>query len=686
MNVQLPSLRRRLLTAFALTLLTLWILLTAIYALMSDRLTQIYLVDRMQVAIQVAWDAYHDGPDRLITSIQALARNAASDGPLSTAALPPLLDALPEADFAAAVSPEGLTLGHTNPDRVGQAPPFPEIAAEALRTGQVRSSSELVTADFVAAHMPQALHRLYVPAGCQPGDAGCTDVGIVQVVAVPVRTDTGDVAVVAGILLNNTEQIPSAASERLPGSYLSVAVEGIRISSNIITRQQGLVETGSQQSSGLRRAVKQGERYYGTVPVGAERHYVAADPIHNAAGQVIGALSIGLPQTRFAMYTDGAQALMLACGLLAVLLSLGIAHAMARQLVQPITGLERDIVRLTTAARSHDLARATQLIDPPPALYSREVQALHQAFQTLAGALVEQTKKTETYLHQIEDDRAELQALTGQLQEAKAALEAEVEHRTFELKQAVAELKQANQLKSNFLASVSHELRTPLNSIIGFSEMLIDELAGPVNAKQREYLDHILSSGNHLLQLISDLLHLSQIEQGRMSLELQPVALQELIESVHQRCIPSADAAGLKLEVNCDPGVPPIMADPTRVKEILDNLLSNAIKFTPQGGRIWVRLSRADDMAVIEVEDTGIGIRPEDQTAVFNEFVQAESGYRRRHEGVGLGLPLSKKLAEMHGGRIELKSQLGKGTVVRVYLPLPKGVEQSGGSDPGRGG
>jgi len=674
MSAQYPPLRRHLLAAFALVLLTLSVVLTAAYGLISTRLSNTYLVDRMQVAIQVAWDAYNEGPIRLASALETLGMaEPFRDPAVSQEALAPLLAALPQADFAAVVDGAGIVLAHTNAEQVGKAAPFAHIAAEALRTDAVQHSSELVTAEFVSEQMPQSLQRLYLPLGCDPGSEGCTSVGLAQIVAVPIHTQNGTVAAIAGILLNNTQHIPRMASERIPGAYLSVASGGIRVSTNISTRQIGLIETGGQQSVQLRSTVNRGERYYGSVPVGAERHYVAADPIFNAAGEVIGALSIGLAPGIFAAYTRGAHVLMLSFGVLAVLLSLLISRAMARRLAEPISALERDMVRLTQAARSRELAQAAQLLDPSPSIFSHEVQTLYHAFRTLADALVEQTRKTETYLHQVEDDKAELQALTQQLQEAKAVLEGEVDRRTDELRQAVAELRQANALKSQFLASVSHELRTPLNSIIGFSEMLVDEMAGPITPKQREYLEHILSSGRHLLQMISDLLQLSRIEQGRMPLDLQPVSLQEIIESRRERLLPQVSAAGLTLEVSLDEDVPTVVADPTRVREILDNLLSNAIKFTPRGGHIWVRLKRADTMAVIEVEDTGIGIRPEDQAAVFNEFVQAESGYQRRHEGVGLGLPLSKKLTEMHGGRIELTSQLGQGTCVRVYLPLPKG-------------
>ncbi|HEY8345976.1 MAG TPA: ATP-binding protein [Symbiobacteriaceae bacterium] len=678
MREKLPSIQRRLLSAIALVLLTLSLLLTATSGLISSRLSQFNLVDRMQVAIQVAWDAYNEGPNRLAAAMESLARLEPALDLLSaqeTAA--PLLRTLPDADFALMAGADGLALVHTADEQVWRPAPFPHIATAALRTGVVQHSTELVDADFVSAHMPDALDRLYLPQGCTPDDKNCSSPGLVQVVAVPVHRDEGDLVMMAGILLNNTDHVPRAVSERIPDAFLSVAAGGIRVSTNISTKQLGRITTGGLQSLQLRSTVERRERYYGKVPVGPEEHYVAADPIFNAAGEVIGALSIGLPPSSFAEYTRSTPLFMLLFGIIAVLVCLPIALALARRLARPIIGLERDVSRLTSAARSHDLAHATQLLDPHPVLYSREVQSLHTAFRTLAEALVDQTRKTETYLRQLEEDRAELQAITHELQETKEALENQVDQRTEELRQVVAQLREANKLKNNFLATISHELRTPLNSIIGFSEMLIDELAGPVSARQREYLEHILSSGRHLLELISDLLQLSRIEQGRLRLEFQEVALPALIESTRQRLLPQVTAAGLTLEVSCDESVPPIQADPTRVKEILDNLLSNAIKFTPPGGTIWIRLRRAEDMALIEVEDTGIGMGPEEQAIVFDEFVQAESGYKRRHEGVGLGLPLSKKLAEMHGGRIVLTSQLGVGTLVQVYLPLQRGSDQS---------
>lgn len=232
------------------------------------------------------------------------------------------------------------------------------------------------------------------------------------------------------------------------------------------------------------------------------------------------------------------------------------------------------------------------------------------------------------------------------------------------------ELKALNTLKTQFLANMSHELRTPLNSIIGFSEMLYDELYGPLNATQKEYLEIILSSARHLLQIISDILDLSRIEQGKITLSKQEVSLAELVHSVESIIRPQAENRRLSLLTLLPGSLPTVSVDPTRIKQVLYNLLSNAVKFTPPGGTITIKADCNKQEVAVTVEDTGIGIKKEDQARVFDEFYQAESLYEKKFEGVGLGLPLSKRLIELHNGRIELESAVGKGTKVTFYLPL----------------
>ena len=232
------------------------------------------------------------------------------------------------------------------------------------------------------------------------------------------------------------------------------------------------------------------------------------------------------------------------------------------------------------------------------------------------------------------------------------------------------QLEAASRHKSEFLANMSHELRTPLNAILGFSEVLAERMFGEVNDKQAEYLQDILSSGRHLLSLINDILDLSKVEAGRLELELGrfhlPTALDNALTLVRER----ATRHGITLTQTVDERLGDIVADERKVKQILVNLLSNAVKFTPEGGRVGLSVTVADGVLTIAVSDTGIGIAPEDQAAIFEEFRQVGRDDARKQEGTGLGLTLAKKFVELHGGRIWVESQVGQGSSFSFTLPV----------------
>jgi len=232
------------------------------------------------------------------------------------------------------------------------------------------------------------------------------------------------------------------------------------------------------------------------------------------------------------------------------------------------------------------------------------------------------------------------------------------------------QLEAASRHKSEFLANMSHELRTPLNAVIGFSEVLLQRMFGELNAKQDEYLRDIYASGQHLLSLINDILDLSKIEAGRMELAPAvfhlPTALENAVTLVKER----AGRHGIALEVSIDPRLGELVGDERKVKQVLLNLLSNAVKFTPEGGRISLKTRRTDGAVEIAVTDTGIGIAPEDQAAIFEEFRQVGSDDARKQEGTGLGLTLAKKFVELHGGRISVESELGRGSTFTFTLPM----------------
>jgi signal transduction histidine kinase len=239
-----------------------------------------------------------------------------------------------------------------------------------------------------------------------------------------------------------------------------------------------------------------------------------------------------------------------------------------------------------------------------------------------------------------------------------------------EIEAKSAQLEVASRHKSEFLANMSHELRTPLNAIIGFSEVLGEKFFGELNDKQNEYVDDILSSGRHLLSLINDILDLSKIEAGRMELEITTFYLPDAIENAILLIRERASRHGIKLDRSIDERLGEFSGDERKVKQVLVNLLSNAVKFTPEGGQIKVEAGLGDHAVIISVTDTGIGIAKQDQEAIFEEFRQASGSYAHKREGTGLGLTLTRRFVEMHGGKIWVESEVGKGSKFSFTLPM----------------
>ena len=239
-----------------------------------------------------------------------------------------------------------------------------------------------------------------------------------------------------------------------------------------------------------------------------------------------------------------------------------------------------------------------------------------------------------------------------------------------EIQEKNLQLEIAGKHKSEFLANMSHELRTPLNAIIGFSEVLLERMFGEMNEKQEDYLKDIHSSGQHLLSLINDILDLAKVEAGRMELNLAtfhlPTAIDNALTLVRERAMRHSIA----LAADIDPQLGELHADERKLKQILLNLLSNAVKFTPEGGSITVAARPLADKVEIAVTDTGVGIAPDDHAAVFEEFKQVGTDYMRKSEGTGLGLALTRRLVELHGGTMHLESEPGKGSTFSFTIPL----------------
>jgi signal transduction histidine kinase len=295
----------------------------------------------------------------------------------------------------------------------------------------------------------------------------------------------------------------------------------------------------------------------------------------------------------------------------------------------------------------------------------------------LTGLLLQHM--TSTVLRRRAIERA-VQERTAELAAANRELQVEIAERRraeINLRSAKEQAEVANRAKSEFLAMVSHELKTPLNAIIGFSDILANQTLGPIGKTQYlDYASDIRDSGHYLLKIINDILDLSRIESGNLTLIEEQVELVSVVQSAVRLIKPRAEAAGLTIETQFPSGILIVVADARAMKQILVNLLSNAVKFTPKAGRVTVSVGLEAGRPTIAVADTGIGIPAKDLGRVCEPFVQVDTSLARRFEGTGLGLTLTKRLVDLHGGELVLRSTVGSGTTVTVRLPAERRVDR----------
>jgi signal transduction histidine kinase/CheY-like chemotaxis protein len=289
------------------------------------------------------------------------------------------------------------------------------------------------------------------------------------------------------------------------------------------------------------------------------------------------------------------------------------------------------------------------------------------------------------YLEKLEERRQHLK----DIEQMNSHLERKVRERTQELEvvnqklqDSNRELQRLNSLKSEFLANMSHELRTPLNAIIGFSELLLDPTFGSLNDDQKGYTSDILSSGRHLLELINDILDLSKIEAGKMRLAKEVFEIGPVVEEAIALLRVEAGRKSLRLASRVEDARLLVEADRSKVKQVMYNLLSNAVKFTPPGGQVTLTAAAAGDDLKIEVIDSGIGIRPEDQERIFEAFTQVDGSLARQYQGTGLGLTLVRRFVEMHGGRVEVWSRPDEGSRFTIRIPGLRAAQETAGPLP----
>jgi len=367
-------------------------------------------------------------------------------------------------------------------------------------------------------------------------------------------------------------------------------------------------------------------------------------------------------------------------GAIALFIAIGIAYVLSGYISRPVISLKRYSERLASGDFS--------VIDEGQAYKCviSELSDMNESFFKMAGDL-------KALYENLEQKIQERTKLLSNANEELQLLNAELQTRRAEAEDARAQADAATRAKSEFLANMSHELRTPLNSILGFSELLMSGITGDLTPEQKEQVSYISLSGKHLLNLIDDILDLSKVEAGKLELELSAVSLKDVLNSsiimLREKAI--KHNIKLSLEIESDADIE-IEADERKLKQIVFNLLSNAVKFTPDGGSVRVSARRVDsswliaqgkideltamsyernrDFVEISVADTGIGIKQEEMAKLFQPFQQLESAYTKKYEGTGLGLALTKRLVELHGGRIWAESEFGKGSVFTFVIPM----------------
>ncbi len=658
---------------FCISILLISMLLFTLVAtnIIFSRITT-NIEDLLSRSITIAWQEYDRFFDEENHSLAAMGSSEETRAMLSSRekTVQPFSSPLSEEDFLLAIDHHGKVIGSSLMRNTSPPSQLSRMVAPAWKDGKTHNSSELLRlGDYMKLFPEELIQKAQLPHNESSGTSIKDLPVMVQLAAVPVFDQDHTLlgCLVGGKIINNDETMDKSYSNLVPNSYFSIGVNGIRISTNIVKSHATVSFVGEKQPIRMYQTTNKGERYIGqTQPEPGVVHLVVSDPIRNGDSKIIGSLTIGILSQGVTNLKRDTMLTLLISMLICLGVAISIAIFLSKKISHPITELSQ-LAEEISQTESITEVHLNQLAVPAMS-YFTEINRLHYCFRNMTTTLFKKSAEAKTYLEELNQGQEKLLALASELQQANNLLENRVRMRTEELQHAVEELKTANSLKTQFLANMSHELRTPLNSIIGFSEMLSDELYGELNETQKEYLEIVLNSANHLLELINDILDLSSIEREKVNLEKQPASLKELISSVVD--IMSVQAIKKGLTLNYFVEAPQLYIDILRIKQVLCNVLSNSIKFTPSGGLIEVKAIQKGSQVVISVKDTGIGMSEEEQQNIFDEFYQGGDLYKRKHDGVGLGLPLTKKLVALHGGTIELTSKLGEGTTVTIYLPI----------------
>lgn len=474
---------------------------------------------------------------------------------------------------------------------------------------------------------------------------------------------------VIGAIANNKDYFPRIYSNSVQNSFLAISIDGIRVSSNIRSpKSENYI--GSTIPIPVNTLEGTKDTYYGKVNIDDEIHIFLDRPILDCDGNNAGVLGVGIPENKFTIIMDTQRNIIIFVTIFCLIIMIFVSKHISSKITEPIIAATKLANEISNGNR--EVVIDNKLLTGK----NSETAILLEALKKMAYDLKNSEEIRKDYFQKLKNEHLKQQKLSSQLVELNESLEKKVKARTNDLREVVESLKKAGKVKSLFLANMSHELRTPLSSIINCSELLKEGIFGELNDKQSKYISNILDSGNHLLKLINDILDISKIEAGKMMLVMDYYSISEIVNESFSIVKSLAYRKNLTVNINIQPLDFKIKADANKLKQIICNLLSNAIKFTNPEGVIELEVYKIEDYVQINVKDNGIGIKKEDQERIFNEFEQVDGSYERQYEGTGLGLPLTKKLVEMHGGKIFLSSQINKGTNVIVTLPIDKATDK----------
>lgn len=544
-----------------------------------------------------------------------------------------------------------------------------QAAAQTMKSRKTWFSEEVFLLEEMFDKSSPAYNRLLVKIqGTKEGENDYLRKALVDVNVIPVFDKDQEKQEVIGAIiildaLNNDKLLPKYFSNQVKEAFLTISIDGIRISSNIVT-------DGKDNYVGSRSPLKNeftkvkngqhfGRQYFSS---GKENHIFLDEDVINSQGQVVATMGVGIPESRFSTIISNQQKWILAVAILLLFFMLFLGNRFSDILSRPIVSVINSVRRFgELELKGGEFAHNKN---------EDEILSLSYAFRELVDKLSKKEMERKAYLKELRISEEKASNLAKELQKNNDHLEFMVNERTEDLQMAIQELKKVDIAKSNFMANIGHELRTPLNIIIGSAELLQERILGELTPRQVQYVQNIDDSGRHLLQLINDVLDISKLAAGKMLLNPESFLVKSVVQQAINGISAMASDKDIIIQVDILPEDFYVTADLHKFMEILYNILSNAVKFTREHGRVDVLVEKKTSTFEVTVKDTGIGIALEDQERVFLEFEQVDSSYARQYEGTGLGLPIVKKLVELHGGNVRLRSQFGVGTEMFFMMPL----------------